>query len=91
MLVSYVRDKKNRPIGCVVAVKDESYGFKIGLSKCHTGERFRKTDARNLAIERANESTLMCSSISLFEKSHAPFCFAAALMTRRAMKYFKVQ
>lgn len=91
MLVSYVRDEQNRPIGCVAAVKDEKYGFKIGMSKCRPGERFRKKTARDIALGRAQASTEMCPESNLLGDSQAPFCFAVSLMTRRAMKYFQVQ
>ena len=92
MLISYVYNEKHSPIACVVAVKDEKHGFKIGVSKCRVGDRFKKTTARNIAFGRATSSQDYCSPrLSTTLPYYNEICFATTLMAKRAMKYFRIE
>ena len=48
-IIRYYRDKKGRPVGCVVAVAPE----KIGWSLCKKGDALRKEIGRAIALGRA--------------------------------------
>lgn len=49
MLIEYLRDKNRRPIGCVVALDQDS----IGVSLLNPKDKFNREVARNLAAGRA--------------------------------------
>ena len=53
MLVSYVRDEKRTPVGCIVAIPDEILGFKIGYSLKAPSDQCDKKLAQRIAIGRA--------------------------------------
>jgi hypothetical protein len=51
-VIQYVRNKKNIPLGVLVAVKTPE-GFRIGYSLCNKKDRFNKNMALKIAIGRA--------------------------------------
>jgi hypothetical protein len=56
MLINYLRDKSNNPVGVVVAIKDPDYGneIRLGWSQCHTPlDRFNREKGIEIAIGRA--------------------------------------
>ena len=88
MLVKYIRDKKRRPIGAVVALQ-EGVKVKFGFSLVHKVDRKKrgvlsKASLRNVAIARA----LKHNSSS---KWHMPRSFHKEFETMqdRAVRYFK--
>ena len=50
MLIQYIRNKNNQPIGVVVAVDK----YKVGYSLCKKGDRFDKQRGFEIAVGRAN-------------------------------------
>lgn len=54
-IISYIRDRKRRPLGALVAIKDASgRGFRIGYSLCNKQDRFSRSTAVKIALDRAN-------------------------------------
>jgi hypothetical protein len=51
-VIQYVRNKKNIPLGVLVAIKTPE-GFRIGYSLCNKKDRFNKNMALKIAIGRA--------------------------------------
>jgi hypothetical protein len=52
-VVQYIRNKKKKPLGVLVAIKHED-GFKVGYSMCNTKDRFKKATALKIAFARAD-------------------------------------
>lgn len=55
-VIQYVRNKKRRPMGVLVALKDSNSpeGFRIGYSLCNKKDRFSKHMGLVVAIGRAD-------------------------------------
>lgn len=57
-IVKYIRDKKKRPIGMILAVKSE-LGFKVGYSFCRRSiDRFCRDTGLKIALGRAESGTI---------------------------------
>lgn len=50
-LISYIRDRRGRPVGALVAVKADG-GFRVGYSLCRRQDRFCKRMAIKIAVGR---------------------------------------
>ena len=80
----YVRDKKRRPIGCVVAVECDGL-VAIGASKCNDLDPFDKHIATDLAVGRAAQA--LCG-IEVEKPAHT--CNKVMdIVRRRAKSYYK--
>lgn len=81
MLIEYLRDKNRKPIGCVVALDQDS----IGVSLLNPKDKFNREVARNLAAGRA------LSGIVPNVRGRKEEMVERALkrMARRAYSYFK--
>jgi hypothetical protein len=53
VLIKYVRDKSRKPIGMVVAVKQEKEPFTLGWSLCNKKDKWNRDIAKKIAIGRA--------------------------------------
>ncbi len=53
MLVQYIRDRKQRPVGVVVAYRSNQGLVKVGYSKCNPEDHFDKREGLNMALKRA--------------------------------------
>lgn len=51
-IIQYVRDRKGRPLGAIVAVKRKG-GFMVGHSLCNRLDRFDRETALKIAFGRA--------------------------------------
>ena len=78
MLIKYVRDRKNKPIGCVVAIDKD----KLGWSLCNRRDKWNRKVAVELAKKRAIENhgikIIPITVVSEYK-----------IMSNRARKYFK--
>ena len=91
MLVKYIRNNKNQPVGCVLALKTDNNIVSIGWSLCrkntlfNKGDIFDKVTARNLAHARA------LKRLNRTEAPIIPHSVLKELITfiPRAKKYFK--
>lgn len=75
----YVRDRKGRPIGVLVAVKND-VTVAFGWSLCHKSDQFSKVKGTLIAENRANAD----KSISLPETLYTPMLSFIA----KAGRYF---
>lgn len=52
-IISYIRNRKGKPVGVLVAVKNEQ-GYSVGYSLCCKRDRFCKEMGLRIALGRAN-------------------------------------
>ena len=86
MLVQYIRDQKNQPIGCMVAVLYEDGHITIGVSLHNPKDKWDRSLARQIAIGRA-----YCGGVMPYIP-HSKARYVAEgmrMMINRASKYFK--
>jgi hypothetical protein len=57
-VIQYIRNKKGKPLGILVATKDDN-GFSIGYSLCNNKDRFEKETGLKIAFGRADTWTLI--------------------------------
>lgn len=55
LIIQYVRDWKNNPVGCVAHIGFESGHHVLGYSLCHPRDSFDKELAKKIAIGRASK------------------------------------
>lgn len=89
IIIEYIRDKKNNPVGVLVAVVDPSdprHRFLVGYSLCNTaaGDVFDKKEGIGLALQRAIER----ASLTQGEVPHTVDKLLDAFL-ERAYTYFK--
>jgi hypothetical protein len=98
-LVQYVRvergNKRGQARGVVVAIKDESNGFRLGWSftKVGAGDVFDKEMGLSIARGRASLSDRDTKSTKVGKVVKIPTSVSAVLKTmrERADRYFKVE
>lgn len=85
MLVQYIRDQKNQPIGCMVAVLYDNGHITIGVSLHNPKDKWDRSLARQIAIGRA-----YCGGVMPYiPDSKAQYVEEGMrMMIRRASKYF---
>lgn len=86
MLVQYIRDQKNQPIGCMVAVQHDDGHITIGVSLHNPKDKWDRSLARQIAIGRA-----YCDGVMPYiPRSKARYVAEGMrMMINRASKYFK--
>jgi hypothetical protein len=86
MLVQYIRNQKNEPIGCMVAVQQEDGRITIGVSLHNPKDKWDRSLARQIAIGRA-----YCDGVMPYVPSSKARYVAEGMrmMINRASRYFK--
>jgi hypothetical protein len=89
-VIQYVRNKKNIPLGVLVAIKTPE-GFRIGYSLCNKKDRFNKNMALKIAIGRAGFGLELGSGES-YPPSYPPHPVRKMISAfyDRCKKYYKV-
>jgi hypothetical protein len=87
MIKQYIRDEHRNPVGVIVAIGRNQFGW----SFCHSsttnskGDRWNKTIGIDLAVSRASNN-----EASFIPKKHrSEFGYTFSMVIRRAYKYFK--
>lgn len=57
MIIQYVRNKKNDPVGVVLAEAITNNNYSIGWSKCRKGDKYSKSFGKDVAIGRLGAIT----------------------------------
>lgn len=94
-LIQYVRDRVTRhPVGVVVAVSPNSFGFSL----CNPKDRFNKARGKSIATQRAMSQCITLDIVSLPVVRHGPLIpryrfrdvsDVILSLARRAKKYYK--
>lgn len=84
-ILEYLRDNKNNPIGCIVAVKKKNGSVSVHYSLCNVDkDKYNKSIALNIAFGRAySDETLADNPPRIVFKKIDSF-------NERACRYFKI-
>lgn len=86
VLIEYVRDEQNNPIGVVVATDRE----KVGFSKRNPKDRWNRDLGKKIAIGRAYTKPLLLQNLQeLPEKDQPLFRDKIQKVYDRAQRYYK--
>lgn len=81
-IIKYVRDRKGKPRGVIVATKVEETRYSIGWSLCNPADSFNKRMGLQIAIGRA---TALADLMEMPPSLHSHL----GDMVKRANRYFK--
>jgi hypothetical protein len=86
MLIRYIRDRKNRKVGVVVAIDAD----RVGWSMCHTtaGDKFDREKGLTIAIGRAEHRPVSIINV-LSKEIPASIRMELLSMLERAGRYFQ--
>lgn len=87
MLIKYIRNEENVPIGAIVADQNQYGGIVLGYSLCNKKDKFNKQRALEIAVGRMNKF----GAFGYNPKRQPPENIVVSLeeMFYRARRYFK--
>lgn len=85
-LVQYLRDRKGRKVGCLLAYRDPAHGaLRVGWSRCHVG---RDNFDRGLAVTKAFDRAVPIDELDLDAAPHSARA-ALAHFAARARRFYR--